>query len=233
MTALSVFSHEREPTVDPKPGSMSALGHSRPEHETWRVDASSRAAADELPPVLLQLPDLAEVEQEIAVRPARIADQVFWVALVLGALLALTLIWTGKKPPVLPADEAPAWQGETNASQTGSKETPRERAHSAWSGIELPRPSDLDSANPRSEGRPAQEGVPQDRAARDSATENSAAPLDYRDQGSSQMPSESELAAPPIHTARSADSGWGGSAPTMNPGEAAPVGTIINTPVAP
>ena len=213
MTVLSVFTHEQEPTGDSKPGSISALRHARPDHETWRVDASSRAATDDLPPVLLQLPDLAEVETETVVRPASVADQVFWVALVLGALLALTLIWTGKKPPAVPTDVAPVWQEETNTGQFGSSESAPRRPNLIRSGIGLPRPSDLDAPE----------------TSKDSASPS----LDSGDQNSSQMPSESELAAPPIQTARSADSAWDGGTPVMNPGEAAPVGTIITTPVAP
>jgi len=214
MTVLSTFTHEREQAGDPKSGAPGALNHAQVDHETWRVDASIRSVADELPPVLLQLPDLADAEPDVAIRPARVADQVFWVALVLGALLALTLIWTGEKPPVQPVEEAPTWQGEQNGIQLPTSEfAPREQVESSWPGIGLPRPTDLDSLEPSAE----EPGMPADSA----------------DPSSMETPSDAEFGSPQIHTARAGQSTWDGTAPAMNPGEAAPVGTIHSTPVQP
>ncbi len=138
-----------------------------------------------LPDVVLRLPDLFATPQALSWW-SWLANQVFWIGIVLGALLALALIWADRKPAPREMDEAPAWTSNHSAEHV--------------------------DVSP---------------------------PADFGDDGAPLAPDDAEPApapaSPDVRTARGGEAFWDGNSDgspnRAGPGEAAPVGKIINTVV--
>lgn len=119
MPAYSVIGHDDDPTddSDANPLGPSVLSYVRAASLAERPlpDEAQRAApsaADALPEVVLQLPDLSTLEESSGAWWAGLSNRLFWVGIILGGLLALALIWNPKKPPPVELDAAPAWTSQ-------------------------------------------------------------------------------------------------------------------------
>jgi hypothetical protein len=182
-----------------------------------------------LPAVVLQLPDLKTRSYLRRDWGISLASQAYWVALVSGALLALWLVLSARKPAEQPADEAPAWTGQA----------PADRAISTW-GANTGDPS----------------AAPPKWRATDAAATSDAMPAHSHD--SPAMPAEStqeavDMAAPvlpspdatpqtgdaagvpfqsseAIRTARGGETRWDGNTDPIQPSEAAPLGITVPVP---
>ena len=174
MAAFSILAHDAEvPTNSVEAPTASTAGN-RPGSGTQTISElrlSDSGTADDalLPGVVLQLPDLAASLQSRPIARFRYASQIYWVTIALGALLAVWLILTGKKPVERTMDDAPAWSSQSQAAQTTQS-------------------------------------------------------LDVTDAASTES-----AGTPVLRTARLGDPTWNVPGPTVQPGEAAPLG--ISTPV--
>jgi hypothetical protein len=183
-----------------------------------------------LPKVWLQLPDVSKLETTSA-RRFSLASQLYWAAIVLGALLAGALIWSGKKAPIRDFDDAPAWSSPT----TGSAE----QAGPAQVGIgpsdASDRPAEITArapALPTTGGSAAptsgSESVPSiENPGIEPAVESTTPAVEAP--GDATAPSDDQPPTP--RTARITELRLSDGAPRARPSEAVPLG--INTSVTP
>jgi len=181
-----------------------------------------------LPAVVLQLPDLKSTSYLRRGWRIPLATHAYWAALVLGALFALWLVFSGPKPVELPAEEAPAWTGQ------------------AAPAVERPAPS---WGNNSGESSPkASQWRASDSAA--SATVRESAPTYSQPPETTHGPAEPTAPALPeirtaspadgavvprqqveaIRTARGGETRWDGTSNRIQPSEAAPLGITTSVP---
>lgn len=190
----------------------------------------------QLPAVVLQLPDLKS--SSYLRRGGRIpfATHAYWAALILGALFALWLVFSGNKSAEFPAEEAPAW--------TGQAAPPADRAISSW-GTNTGEPAAAPQwrASDTEAGAATHESTPTNPY--DAPIYNPAEPGETaHGAAETSAPALPEIGtAPPmadgalapaqqseaIRTARGGETRWDGSSNRIQPSEAAPLG--ITTPV--
>jgi hypothetical protein len=188
-----------------------------------------------LPAVVLQLPDLKS--SSYLRRGGRIpfATHAYWAALILGALFALWLVFSGPKPAELPEEEAPAWTGQVAA--------PADRAVSGWattSGEPAAAPqwraSDTDGNGSETSSGDAYNAPTYIPSAPGETAHGAAEPAAPALPEIGTAPPTADGALAPsqqteaIHTARGGgEARWDGSSNRIQPSEAAPLG--ITTPV--
>jgi hypothetical protein len=167
-----------------------------------------------LPAVVLQLPDLKATSYLRRGGRIPFASHAYWAALVLGALLALWLALSGRKPAERPTEEAPTW--------TGQATPPADRAISTWGDNtgERSAPPLKWRASDTDTGANTQE-----------SPETSAPALPAIDTAppiadGAVAPSQQSEA---IRTARGGETRWDGTSNRIQPSQAAPLG--ITTPV--
>ena len=182
-----------------------------------------------LPPVILRLPDLQAVDASHRGRRFTIGSQLYWAAIVLGALLAMWLIASGKKPPTQSTGDPPTWTSPSPAPTASAapkwsagagqpaSQPPRWRADDAAVGAQ---PSGINTL----EGPISQAEQPELPPA--GASEP---PRDKPEPAIANPPTSGEAAAPAeppadTRTARAGEARWDGGARRAKPGEAAPLG---------
>jgi hypothetical protein len=219
MASFPILKRETEPSNKLDAHEPAVLAYRRdPLREPYRAPKSVAEVGGldeiQLPAVVLQLPDLKSAS--LLRRGGRIpfASHAYWVALVLGALLALWLALSGRKPVERPTEEAPTWTGQqtptadrpisTWGDNTGAPSAPA----SKW------RASDTDTGATASES-------PASSAPALPAIETAPPMAD-----GAVAPSQQSEA---IRTARGGETRWDGSSNRIQPSEAAPLG--ITTPV--
>jgi hypothetical protein len=115
MAAFSIYTRDADPAED------SLATRPAPDAQSYRIgphlakqslDASPSEMDEPAVPVgiVLRLPDLGESRSNIL--SYVLGPHMFWIAIGLGALLAIGLIWTGKKPAPRPINEAPSWTSQ-------------------------------------------------------------------------------------------------------------------------
>ena len=127
MSGYSILVRDGRATerVDLQPesaGPRPSLPHSpAPILRSRSTPGATTVAAPEVaaPKVWMRLPDVSQCAATTMTSRFPLASQFYWAAIVLGALLAVALIWTGKKPPAREFDEAPAWSPATTGSVGG------------------------------------------------------------------------------------------------------------------
>jgi hypothetical protein len=167
MAAHTPLARDVEQAIEPLAGSARGprlrvatesrtLGHGR------RIDEPTPdafAAEDPaLPEVVLRIPDLATAAPSQRTERFRYASQIYWFAIVLGGLLAMWLILTGKKPAERSMDEAPAWSGPTQATSDAPPAPYRavDRSGEVPSAIRTARSSDVPWQAPAVSVRPSE-----------------------------------------------------------------------------
>jgi hypothetical protein len=100
-----VLTSRRRASAAPKPPHPVAAAARQP----LRAE-SAKVAAPCLPPVVLTLPDESAAPATRSARGADLPNLLSWAAIILGALIAATLIWTAPKATAPPPDVAPAWE---------------------------------------------------------------------------------------------------------------------------
>ena len=170
---------------------------------------STAAATNELPPVILQLPDLSADSDSGSGRMFDLSSLLSWVGIGLGAAVAVALIWSGPNVarPDVEHDEAPAW----STTEPGSNATGSQVTTPATKAGEATRPAG-ETESPAPDGGGARGGRSR--------------PRRHSMQATTATPSEA-----PVLTARGTDTTWDGSVSLARPGEAAPVGRIMNVTV--
>jgi hypothetical protein len=189
---------------------------------------------------------------------ATLGNRVFWIGIILGALLALILIWNPGKPVPRPLEEAPAWAKATNTSADGASRSAsaagmqaQPDADSAPSASDQMRwPAEARGGFRAATGAAAADAattapagassVPQSaqdpQAPYDAAKENHEE-LDAPPPGREAAPSFDEWSRgshgpAEMRTARGGEATrWDGTAPAATavpPGQAAPTGRILN-----
>lgn len=225
MTTFSPINRETNSADVAEPADEPSIVRYRPAAAAWPAIADNGAArtAMALPKVVLSLPDRTTA-LAVRPRPGRLRDRLSWIGIGAGALVALALIWTGKKPTEhLAAEDAPTWTGNVARSLEGSapnwqpptESASAEHAHPSVSdGSAAPRASDASAIQPQevsgqSDVAPAAPDGPTgpvlDGAAANGAPRQSQSPDGLR-------------------TARNTDTHWDGRAGRMPPGQAAPTG---------
>jgi hypothetical protein len=185
------------------------------------------------PKVTLQLFDLAAIAAKGSMRGSRLASIAYWLGIVLGAALAVALIWTPNKAPVRLMDDAPNWSPSTpvkddNGSGArenfGANPAPAPPQQACGDGAIVP-PTEtcpaMSGQQPAEPQQPAQalEGPSIDFGARrPQATPSNGA-----------APANAAAAQPEVRTASGPGARWDGSSNHVRPSEAAPLG--ITTPV--
>jgi hypothetical protein len=117
MAAYSVFTRDNEPDetarLDPEEPAVLSYRRESPsaaEHPVQQFESGGELDNDPAGQIVLRLPDLAS-SQPMSLR-LLIMPQLFWVAIVLGVLLASVLIWGGPKPVPSEPDVIPAGSGQ-------------------------------------------------------------------------------------------------------------------------
>ncbi len=130
MAAFSIFTRDSESAEDARLDSQESSLLSYRGERCGAVELSSDPAEsgsefESLSPgqIVLRLPDLTD-SRSGALR-SLIGPQLFWVAVVLGALLATVLIWGAKNPAPPEIDEAPAWNSEAPWRQSAPEKIER------------------------------------------------------------------------------------------------------------
>ncbi len=209
MATYSVYKHEEEPVGEPdapaaRPTVLRYRGWAGANADTALDPQTSGPLpqSDVVPPVVLQLPDLMLVDDDAGGWWTSISQRLFWVGIVLGAVVALILIWKPRDKAAPPLEPAPGWTSTPAASPepTSYRLTPAEPAAIA------PSPPFSSSAH---------EHAAHDHAASAARTARSNAPVW---DGAAPQPAAGQSVSP-----------WGESPPPVRPGEAAPTGKIINT----
>ena len=190
-----------------------------------------------LPPVVMQVP---EVSDERPSGSSRLGSWAYWATVILGALLAVWLIWGPRKAPQRQMDEAPPWSPAAATSTAAAPEWTQD-----FSGPGALAPTEEAPTN----DAPAREAPTNEASTNDAPTEEGStngAPLDEgrtNDAPTEEGPTNSAPAdeAPldeastgprpdvPIATARVTGVRYS-QPPAAGPGEATPLG--ISTPVA-
>ncbi len=126
MATTPFSTHSPSSTRGPAPEASSpAVVNVRRPQAAARADVAPTIAASDagllddtaLPPVVMRLPDLAADPAPTRSRSWSILSIAHWVGIVLGAIVALRLIFGGGPPALPSADDAPAWKAPT-ATQT-------------------------------------------------------------------------------------------------------------------
>lgn len=182
-----------------------------------------------LPPVILRLPDLQAADVSHRGRRFATESQLYWAAIILGALLAMWLILSGGKPTPQATDDPPAWTRANPAptasaapswsAETGrpTSQPPRWRAGQGSAGAQRSEFNPLDAPNSQAgQPEPPPAGV-------------SELPGDTSETVMSNPSTPGESVTPPdapadTFTARAAEPRWDGGAQRAKPGEAAPLG---------
>jgi hypothetical protein len=162
-------------------------------------------------------------------------NRVFWIGILLGALLALALIWNPGGPAPRRLDDAPTWSGSAATKQHVTAAGMDDARQNAARGgaVSWPPVSRGDACPPISN---APTGPPADRS---DAPGDGQDQLDARPPGRDSAPSFDDWTrggptAPPPRTARSHEAHWDGNAPAAQPneqphvppGQAAPTGIV-------
>jgi hypothetical protein len=159
MALFSVVGRDDEPDDDSQAGASgpAVLSYLRAAASAQRGRAADVARGDaprrsSPPEVVLELPDLSGGEH--AVRSA-VINRVYWAMIVLGALVALLLIWTPTKPARPSLNDAPAWSNTNSTLQPVATErdgqspasSPASSAAPSYDGFgQQPQPSGLRTA---------------------------------------------------------------------------------------
>ena len=104
----AVLNFRRPPSVDQPPAS---------EEVDFAKLLDEPEQASRLPDVVLRLPDLDADEPETPSRPFRLGPALYWAAIVVGAALAVWLIFFEKKPAERATEEAPRWNPSEQQQQ--------------------------------------------------------------------------------------------------------------------
>ena len=124
MAALTSSSHERTGTRGPDTQtpdvvnvrrplaarSNMAPAEANPQRDLRRIDDAPQ------PQTALRLPDLAAIAQRVPSQQINLGSIAVWVAIGLGGLLALWLIFGGGRPPAREVNEAPPWAPAKSSS---------------------------------------------------------------------------------------------------------------------
>lgn len=235
MTSFTILTHGNDPPAEasvgvpaPPPGAKRRPIPLEPARTATDVGGLEDAA---LPEVVLQLPDLkTSVGWTRGVR-LPVATALYWVALILGGLLALWLITSGRKSASQSTSEAPAWNQQSPTQPPNTSGT--------WGQ------SPINNAPP----------MPRWQASGSSVNSNSSQPPVQAPQGGAEpvqtpmSPGESPDAVAPqgpafapfdaaqstpvsgdIRTARGGETRWDGTSRAVQPGEAAPLGISPSVP---
>ncbi len=185
------------------------------------------------PEVVLNLPELMLAEETPTDWWTAIRDRVFWVGIAAGGLLAIVLIWNPNKQEPRQVDQAPAWSTTANGNHTTVPAT----SHASHPAIEVADAPHWGTPTSESSNQPAETPI-EVPAAQPPAAEQP--PLEAPSPGHDAAPAMDEFGRPHsdnavLQTARGpSDAVWDGrGAAPVQPGEAAPTGTIINTLVNP
>jgi hypothetical protein len=189
-----------------------------------------------LPAVVLQLPDLKASGQARSGGRFRYSSHLYWVALVLGALIALWLIMaSGEAPLEPPTGEAPPW---ANSSTAAAQDTAPHWSDSldradappaTWPASAAPTPANERAAAPALPAAAPQ--VPSHSPADAPNWTDPTAPSWPAADNWPRPPAGAVMPAPAVpelRTARSVDTHWDGSPHAIQPGTATPLG--IGTP---
>jgi hypothetical protein len=202
-TVTDLARHRAAPSrATPPPISQSA---------SFRLGQPPAAAAPgEMPPVILRLPDVSADIDVASGRMFDLSNLLSWVGISLGAVVAVVLIWSG--PNVARQDF------DRDTAPAGSVPAPDAKSHKAHleaqpggtptnpdESTETPGESESEPAHSRGGRLPSRRRALQATAAADPQS--------------------------PVLTARGADTTWDGSVSMARPGEAAPVGRIMNVTV--
>lgn len=230
MTAFTILTHGNDPPADASVGipapPAGPIRRSIPVEPAPGVSEDAGFEEASLPHVVLQLPDLKTSGHWSRSLKFPLATPLYWIVLALGAVLALWLITSGKKPPKQSMSDAPAWsqQNPVHAPSTartwgGTAPMPRWQANdqeTTWNpsqspsratqpGPELGQPSVSPSDSPDATAPRDPPYVPTDAV-------------------------QSGEASGDIRTARGGDTRWDGSSNPVQPGEAAPLGITPSVP---
>jgi hypothetical protein len=167
MAAHTPLARDVEQAIEPLPAGargprLRVAAESRTLADGRRIDSptvDAFAAEDSaLPEVVLRIPDLATAAPSQRAERFRYASQIYWVAVVLGGLLAMWLILSGKKPAERSMDEAPAWSGPTQATSEAPPAPYRAvaRPGEGPSTIRTARSSDVPWPAPAASVRPSE-----------------------------------------------------------------------------
>ena len=170
-------------------------------HQPVRPE-SAKIAARSLPPVVLTLPDETVVPVAHTARGADLPNILSWAAIILGALIAASLIWTAPKSATPPPDVAPAWESPVD-HRAGTNSAPAWQPQiGAESSNQAPPPPD-DTTEPAGS-----------------------------DQAGTAPSTVGEVAAQGgVRTARAPETPSVETVQPSGPGDAAPVGRITNVAV--
>ena len=176
-----------------------------------RPAATASEPPSGMPPVVMQLP---EVSGNATSRKFPLASCAYWAAIVVGALVAVGLIFYPKKPPERAMDEAPAWSpAGTAPAASPVQEPPR--------SVEWSRPGGAAAETSDAAGEvAAPEVAPADAPV-------GIAPVSNASAGEAGEPARQDA---PITTARVTGVRYRSETSPGQPGEATPLG--ISTPVA-
>lgn len=179
----------------------------------------------QLPAVVLQLPDLKSASYLRRGGRIPLASHAYWVALVLGALFALWLALSGRKPAERPTEEAPTWTGQATPTADRAISTWGDNAGTPSAPAPKWRASDTDTGATAHESTTASpyDAPTQSVPARSPAASSESAP------GAVEASAPVLPGAQPIRTARGGETRWDGTSSRIQPSEAAPLG--ITTPV--
>ncbi|MGD9721762.1 MAG: hypothetical protein AB7O59_05260 [Pirellulales bacterium] len=221
--------------------------------------ATRPEVAESLPTLVLELPDLVAVGEPSTDRWQTLGNRVFWAGIVLGALLAIALVWNPGRKSRPAIDAAPTWSPKASTQLPEHKAaTTASAAHRgsqapAWPPVSrnattaaepaaaappisvapVAAASDTDAAVAEPVGQladPSQSPTGEGHAEQAPPVE----PLEGPPPGREAAPSFDEWSRPntgqpQARTAQSpSETRWDGTAPRVEPGEAAPVGRIIN-----
>lgn len=130
MAALTSSSHERTGTRGPDTQNPDVVNVRRPpaaRSDTAPAQANPQAdfrRIDDAPQTALRLPDLAAIVQRVPKKRITLGSIAQWVAIGLGGLLALWLIFGGGRPLAREVNEAPPWVPAKSSSAEAAPAAP-------------------------------------------------------------------------------------------------------------
>ncbi len=104
----------------PKLGEEPAAERDSPAQNGPRLADPGEHLAPPSPKVVVRLPDVGALEMVAPTRRITVGSIAYWTCIALGTALAVALIWTPQRAPVVPVDEAPAWTPPSSVHGEGS-----------------------------------------------------------------------------------------------------------------